>query len=132
MLRFSFAEELVILATQAQQVFYLDDPKNGSNWKVIQVVQNKHIWDVLEVDNVKNEQLSLEHYVHANGRISMLIAPSAKKPILPDAIRFNQAIGVCMRKAFPVYWFKWADVGREYIEVVKGDLQRFFLLGFDD
>ena len=59
MLHFSFAEELVILATQAQQVFYLDDPKNGSNWKVVQVVQNKHIWDVLEVDNVKNEQLNV-------------------------------------------------------------------------
>ncbi|TYJ96939.1 CACTA en-spm transposon protein [Cucumis melo var. makuwa] len=57
MFRFWFAEEHVILATQAHQVFYLDDPKNGSNRKVIQVVQNKRIWDVSEVDDVENEDL---------------------------------------------------------------------------
>uniref|UniRef100_A0A9I9E3A8 CACTA en-spm transposon protein n=1 Tax=Cucumis melo TaxID=3656 RepID=A0A9I9E3A8_CUCME len=27
---------------------------------------------------------------------------------------------------------KWVDVGREYIEVVKGDLQRFFVLDLND
>ncbi|KAA0053195.1 CACTA en-spm transposon protein [Cucumis melo var. makuwa] len=27
---------------------------------------------------------------------------------------------------------RWADVGREYIEVVKGALQRFFVLDFND
>uniref|UniRef100_A0A9I9ELP9 CACTA en-spm transposon protein n=1 Tax=Cucumis melo TaxID=3656 RepID=A0A9I9ELP9_CUCME len=41
----------------------------------------------------------------------------------PHAVRFSQAIGVCVRKTFPVHCLKWADVGREYIEVVKGDLQ---------
>ncbi|KAA0062463.1 CACTA en-spm transposon protein [Cucumis melo var. makuwa] len=30
---------------------------------------------------------------------------------------------MCMRKTFFVHCLKWADVGREYIEVVKGDLQ---------
>ncbi|KAA0056453.1 uncharacterized protein E5676_scaffold120G001930 [Cucumis melo var. makuwa] len=61
--------EPVILATQAQQVFYLDDPKNGSNWKVVQDVQNKPIRDVLEVDDVENEhfnvlELLVRHHVH--------------------------------------------------------------------
>ena len=36
--RFWFPEELVILAIQAQQVFYIDDPKNGANWKIVQVI----------------------------------------------------------------------------------------------
>uniref|UniRef100_A0A9I9E5A0 CACTA en-spm transposon protein n=1 Tax=Cucumis melo TaxID=3656 RepID=A0A9I9E5A0_CUCME len=45
-----------------------------------------------------------------NGRISMRIATGAEKPISPHAVRFSQAIG-------------WVDVGREYIKVVKGDLQ---------
>uniref|UniRef100_A0A9I9EHF8 CACTA en-spm transposon protein n=1 Tax=Cucumis melo TaxID=3656 RepID=A0A9I9EHF8_CUCME len=49
----------------------------------------------------------------------MTIAPGAEKPISPHAVRFSQAIG-------------WTDVGREYIEVVKGDLQRFFVLDFND
>ncbi|TYK30471.1 CACTA en-spm transposon protein [Cucumis melo var. makuwa] len=44
----------------------------------------------------------------------------------------DQAIGVCVRKTFPVRCLKWADVGREYIEVVKGDLQRLFVLDFND
>ena len=59
MSHFLFAEEPVILVTQAQQVFYLDDPKNGSNWKVMQVIWNKRIWDMPKMDNIDNEQLNV-------------------------------------------------------------------------
>ncbi|XP_050939871.1 uncharacterized protein LOC127149078 [Cucumis melo] len=76
--------------------------------------------------------LELERHVAINGRIPMMIAPGAEKPISPHAVRFSQAIGVCVRKTFPVRCLKWTDVGREYIEVVKGDLQRFFVLDFND
>ncbi|KAA0059798.1 uncharacterized protein E6C27_scaffold108G00640 [Cucumis melo var. makuwa] len=57
--RFWYAEEPVILATQAHQVFYLDDPKNGSNWKVVQVIQNKRIWDVPEVEDIQNDHINI-------------------------------------------------------------------------
>ncbi|KAA0063382.1 CACTA en-spm transposon protein [Cucumis melo var. makuwa] len=67
--------------------------------------------------------LELERHVAINGRIPMTIAPGAEKPISPHAVCFSQAIGVCVRKTFPVRCLKWADVRREYIEVVKGDLQ---------
>ncbi|KAA0046642.1 CACTA en-spm transposon protein [Cucumis melo var. makuwa] len=67
--------------------------------------------------------LELECYVAINERIPMTIAPGAEKPISPHAVRFSQVIGVCVRKTFPARCLKWADVGREYIEVVKGDLQ---------
>ncbi|KAA0053293.1 CACTA en-spm transposon protein [Cucumis melo var. makuwa] len=207
--RFWYMEEPVILATQAHQVFYVDDPKNGSNWKVVQVIQNKRIWDVPEVKNVQNDHinilevvvshqvddhikddtlcrndvdptiverpvvchvtddfiddfeddldniaggsssvgdntgsssqqktptprrraqsrlLELERHVAINGRIPMTIAPGAEKPISPYIVRFSQAIGVCVRKTFPVCCLKWADVGREYIE-------RLFVLDFND
>uniref|UniRef100_A0A9I9E2X0 CACTA en-spm transposon protein n=1 Tax=Cucumis melo TaxID=3656 RepID=A0A9I9E2X0_CUCME len=76
--------------------------------------------------------LELERHIAINGRIPMTIAPGAEKPISPHAVRFSQAIGVCVRKTFPVRCLKWTDVGREYIEVVKGDLQRFFVLDFND
>ncbi|KAA0042203.1 CACTA en-spm transposon protein [Cucumis melo var. makuwa] len=56
--------------------------------------------------------LELERHVAINGRIPMTIAPGAEKPISPHAVRFSQAI--------------------EYIEVVKGDLQRLFVLDFND
>ncbi|KAA0055990.1 CACTA en-spm transposon protein [Cucumis melo var. makuwa] len=44
----------------------------------------------------------------------------------------HHAISVCVRKRFSVRCLKWADVGREYIEVIKGDLQRLFVLDFND
>ncbi|KAA0038203.1 uncharacterized protein E6C27_scaffold270G00390 [Cucumis melo var. makuwa] len=37
----------------------------------------------------------------------------------------RQAISVCVRKTFLIRCLKWADVGREYFEIVKGDLQHF-------
>ncbi|KAA0036797.1 acidic leucine-rich nuclear phosphoprotein 32 family member A-like [Cucumis melo var. makuwa] len=61
--RFWYAEEPVILATQAHQVFYVDDPKNGSNWKVVQVIQNKRIWDVPEVEDVQNDHINIVEVV---------------------------------------------------------------------
>ncbi|KAL0544198.1 hypothetical protein IC582_019311 [Cucumis melo] len=76
--------------------------------------------------------LELERHVAINGRIPMTIVPGAEKPISPHTVHFSQAIGVCVRKTFSVRCLKWADVGREYIEVVKGDLQRLFMLDFND
>ncbi|KAA0061297.1 CACTA en-spm transposon protein [Cucumis melo var. makuwa] len=80
----------------------------------------------------QTQLLELEWYVRANGRIPMSIAPGTKKPISPQVVRFNQSIDVYVRKTFPVRYLRWVDVGREYIEVVKGDLQRFFVLDFND
>ncbi|KAA0065781.1 CACTA en-spm transposon protein [Cucumis melo var. makuwa] len=69
--------------------------------------------------------LKLERHVAINGRIPMTIVPEAEKPISPHVVRFSQAIGVCVRKTFPVHCLKWADVGREYIK-------RLFVLDFND
>ncbi|TYK05628.1 CACTA en-spm transposon protein [Cucumis melo var. makuwa] len=69
--------------------------------------------------------LELERHVAINGRIPMTIAPGAEKPISPHVVRFSQAIGMCVRKTFPVRCLKWANVGREYIE-------RLFVLDFND
>ncbi|KAA0043360.1 CACTA en-spm transposon protein [Cucumis melo var. makuwa] len=76
--------------------------------------------------------LELECHVAINERIPMTIAPRAEKSISPHVVRFSQAIGVCMRKTFPVRCLKCTNVRREYIEVVKGDLQRLFVLDFND
>ncbi|TYK31695.1 CACTA en-spm transposon protein [Cucumis melo var. makuwa] len=81
---------------------------------------------------MQSRLLELERHVAINGRIPMTIAPGAEKPISPHTVLFSQAIGVCVRKTFLVRCLKWADVGREYIEVVKGDLQRLFVLDFND
>ncbi|KAA0056494.1 CACTA en-spm transposon protein [Cucumis melo var. makuwa] len=213
--RFWYAEESVVLATQAHQVFYIDDPKNeivvshqvDDHIKDDTLCRNdvdptiverpivRHVTDGFidnvdehlshatimsssfrrnnfmetdamflefedDLDNiagwsssmgenttgsssqqpatptlrrrVQSRLLELERHVAINGRIPMTIAPGVEKPISPHAIHFGQAIGVCVRKTFFVCCLKWADVGREYIEVVKGDLQRLFVLDFND
>ncbi|KAA0054632.1 CACTA en-spm transposon protein [Cucumis melo var. makuwa] len=76
--------------------------------------------------------LELERHVAINGHTPMIIAPGAEKSISPHVVRFNQTISVCVQKIFPVHCLKWADVGREYIEVVKGNPQQFFMLDFND
>ncbi|TYK05495.1 CACTA en-spm transposon protein [Cucumis melo var. makuwa] len=81
---------------------------------------------------VQSRHLELERYVATNERILMMIAPSAEKHIFPHVICFSQAIGVCVRKAFPIRCLKSADVGREYIGVVKCDLLWFFVLDFNN
>ena len=42
-----------ILASQAQQVFYVNDPKFGSNWKIVEKSHHRHIWDVLEMESLE-------------------------------------------------------------------------------
>lgn len=37
-----------ILAIQAKQVFYMNDPKLGGGWKVIQSIQHRNVWDIPE------------------------------------------------------------------------------------
>ena len=72
---------------------------------------------------MQSRLLELERYVHANGRIPMLIAHGVEKPILSHIIRsVSQAISVCVQKTFLVYCLKRADVGREYIKIVKDNL----------
>ncbi|KAA0026074.1 CACTA en-spm transposon protein [Cucumis melo var. makuwa] len=73
----------------------------------------------------QSQLLELERHVAINGRIPMTITLGADKPISPHAVRFSQAIGVCVQKTFLVRCLKWADVGREYIE-------RLFVLDFND
>ena len=45
-----YKDEPFILASQAEKVFYLDDLKNSSNWKVVYKVNHRHLWDFSEQD----------------------------------------------------------------------------------
>ncbi|XP_052181232.1 uncharacterized protein LOC127794290 [Diospyros lotus] len=46
-----YAEDPFILATQAQQVFYLNDRSRGKNWMVVQKVNHRNIYDIIEHDD---------------------------------------------------------------------------------
>ncbi|KAA0055175.1 CACTA en-spm transposon protein [Cucumis melo var. makuwa] len=78
----------------------------------------------------------LDNIVGGSSSVGDNTGSSSQQPATPTPRRRAQstlgAIGMCMRKTFPVRCLKWVDVGREYIEVVKGDLQRLFVLDFND
>ncbi|XP_062094208.1 uncharacterized protein LOC133800269 [Humulus lupulus] len=52
-----YSNEPFILATQAQQVFYLLDMKRGSNWRIVQKVNHRSIYDIPEIieETVNND-----------------------------------------------------------------------------
>ncbi|XP_062085975.1 uncharacterized protein LOC133792082 [Humulus lupulus] len=52
-----YSNEPFILATQAQQVFYLLDMKHGSNWRIVQKVNHQSIYDIPEImeETVNND-----------------------------------------------------------------------------
>ena len=58
-----YDEDPYILATMAKQIFYLDDPKAGNGWKVVQKIDRRGLYDIPEDhddddDNVADQQLS--------------------------------------------------------------------------
>lgn len=55
-----------IFATQTKQVFYINNDKLGNNWKVVQIIQNKQLWDVPKVDVLVDDELEL---LEVEGRI---------------------------------------------------------------
>ncbi|PHT30379.1 hypothetical protein CQW23_30043 [Capsicum baccatum] len=57
--RFWYEHDSFVLATQAKQVFYIDDPKLGEDWRIVLKFQARHIYDVPEKENseVENDEL---------------------------------------------------------------------------
>ncbi|TYK11871.1 hypothetical protein E5676_scaffold177G00210 [Cucumis melo var. makuwa] len=55
---FLFAEEPVIFALRHIKCF-TSRTKNGTIWKLVQVVQNKRIWDMPEGEDIENEQFNV-------------------------------------------------------------------------
>ncbi|XP_075093198.1 uncharacterized protein LOC107829616 isoform X2 [Nicotiana tabacum] len=49
--RFWYEHDSFVLATQARQVFYIDDPKLGENWRIVLKFQDRHLYDVPEMQN---------------------------------------------------------------------------------
>ena len=93
--RFWFADEPVILAMQGHLVFFIEHKKNGTNCRVVQVVQNKRILDVPEVDDVDNEQLNIAkivddgHHVGETVEANTLCRPDADPTVVERSIHLN-------------------------------------------
>ncbi|KAL5552963.1 hypothetical protein UlMin_040364 [Ulmus minor] len=44
----AYKDDQFILASQAKQVFYVADPSRGPNWRVVQHVKHRSIWDITD------------------------------------------------------------------------------------
>ena len=94
MSHFWFTEEPIILATQTHQLFYLDDPKNGTNWKVFQVVKNKRIWNMPEGNDVENEQLNVlkivvSHWENGHFENDILYRPDVDPTVVKRSVVYH-------------------------------------------
>ncbi|KAM0002939.1 hypothetical protein Hdeb2414_s0306g00862161 [Helianthus debilis subsp. tardiflorus] len=53
--RNAYKEDPFILAYQAKQVFFIDDPvKRNSQWKIIERISHRHLWDIPEDNNAED------------------------------------------------------------------------------
>ncbi|KAA0041912.1 CACTA en-spm transposon protein [Cucumis melo var. makuwa] len=93
--------------TDAMFLEFVEDLNNHAGGSSL---MGKNLGELNGMKRAQSRLLELKYYVHANGRISMLIVPDVEKPILPHAIRFSQAIGVCVRNTFSVRCLKWTDI----------------------
>ncbi|XP_028103364.1 uncharacterized protein LOC114302527 [Camellia sinensis] len=48
-----YKDDSFILPSQVEQVFYVNDTKLGTNWRVVEKFQHRRIWDVPEMDVVQ-------------------------------------------------------------------------------
>ncbi|CAN6719163.1 unnamed protein product [Malus baccata var. baccata] len=53
-----YDEDPYILATMAKQIFYLDDPKAGNGWKVVQKIERRGLYDIPELDHDDNDDVA--------------------------------------------------------------------------
>lgn len=64
-----------ILATQAAQVFYLNDTKLGKGWKVVQKFEHRHLYDVTEKEGHTSDAAYQDDVSSSWEHISMDIDP---------------------------------------------------------
>lgn len=53
-----YPDDPFILASQAQQVFYLFDMKRGSSWRIVQKVNHRSIYDIPEVCHASDDSMN--------------------------------------------------------------------------
>ena len=50
-----YKDDPFVLPSQVKQVFYVSDTCKGNNWRIVERVKHRGVWDVPELDDVPNE-----------------------------------------------------------------------------
>ncbi|KAG8365793.1 hypothetical protein BUALT_Bualt17G0008800 [Buddleja alternifolia] len=53
-----YKDEPFVLPNQVKQAFYVNDTKLGDNWRIVQLVHHRHLWDIAEQDDHEVEELN--------------------------------------------------------------------------
>ncbi|KAH9684342.1 DUF4216 domain-containing protein [Citrus sinensis] len=64
--RMWYENDPFVLAIQVRQVFYVDDYKLGSNWKVVNKMQHRHMWDVPEINDIEESFENVDNIYQEN------------------------------------------------------------------
>ncbi|KAL4587425.1 hypothetical protein LXL04_000296 [Taraxacum kok-saghyz] len=70
----AYREDPFVLANQATQVFYIDDPTNDPGWKIIERSTHRHLWDIPENEDA---EYVFEH-VETLSQTTALVASSCE------------------------------------------------------
>ncbi|XP_007226196.2 uncharacterized protein LOC18791599 [Prunus persica] len=82
-----YKDDPYVLAKQAQQIFFLDDPSLGHGWKVIQKIPHRHVWDVLENEVAHEAETLYNDDVDQTAHISVRHAPEDNVLLSPSLRR---------------------------------------------
>ncbi|PIN14549.1 hypothetical protein CDL12_12819 [Handroanthus impetiginosus] len=53
-----YKDEPLVLPNQVQQAFYIQDAKLGDNWRIVQRIHHRHLWDLAEQEQPDMVHLS--------------------------------------------------------------------------
>ena len=63
-----------VLAIQVRQVFYVNDYKLWSNWKVVNKIYHWHVWDVPEIDDTEESFKGVDNIYQENESFDIQLA----------------------------------------------------------
>ncbi|CAL8136238.1 unnamed protein product [Prunus armeniaca] len=82
-----YKDDPYVLAKQAQQIFFLDDPSLGHGRKVIQKIPHRHVWDVPENEVAHEAETLYDDGVDQTAHISVRHAPEDNDLLSPSLHR---------------------------------------------
>lgn len=83
-----YKDDQYILATQANQVFYLEDPSRNHHWRVVQEVNHRKIWD-REINVEENEDV-----IHDNNSSDLALCANLEHLTYTSLSRVDQSTEV--------------------------------------
>ena len=80
-----------VLATQAEQVFYIGDPRNGSSWKIVQKVCPRNVYNVPENEKederlIMNDEPFQQYEINDVDEIEQINAENMDSLLREDAL----------------------------------------------